>query len=222
MAAVIASATPLPELPSLDTLLQDARLFRAGKPLQRAERSHDDDCVRTGLSALDAQLPWGGFARGTLTELLIEHDGIGELRLLLPALCAIARRQPLAWVATPYLPYAPALSAAGLPLEQLLWVRAPRERALWAAEQCLRAGCLGAVLVWADSGDDRALRRLQMAAETGAAFAFVLRPLRHANNASPAALRLRLQASAGHTQVHVLKCRGAVAPATAFTLPRPH
>lgn len=215
MATVLA-----PVVPALDALLDDARIFRAGKPLRRPPV--DDADASTGIAALDAHLPWGGFARGNLTEILIEHDGIGELRLLLPALCAIARRQPLAWVATPYLPYAPALAAAGLPLEQLWWVRAPRERALWAAEQCLRAGCLGAVLVWADSGDDRALRRLQMAAETGAAYAFLLRPARHASNASPAALRLHLRARAGHSEVRVLKCRGAVAPAAAFALPRPH
>lgn len=216
MAAILTAA------PSLDALLDDARIFRAGKSLRRHGSDNDDVSTSTGIAALDAHLPWGGFARGNLTEVLIEHDGIGELRLLLPALCAIARRQPLAWVATPYLPYAPALAAAGLPLEKLLWVRATRERALWAAEQCLRAGCLGAVLVWADSGDDRALRRLQMAAETGAAFAFVLRPARHAGNPSPAALRLHLRARAGHSEVQVLKCRGAVAPATAFALPRPH
>jgi cell division inhibitor SulA len=215
MATVLAPVTP-----ALDALLDDARIFRAGKPLRRLPV--DDANASTGIAALDAHLPWGGFARGNLTEILIEHDGIGELRLLLPALCAIARRQPLAWVTTPYLPYAPALAAAGLPLEQLWWVRAPRERALWAAEQCLRAGCLGAVLVWADSGDDRALRRLQMAAETGAAYAFLLRPARHAGNASPAALRLHLRARAGHSEVQVLKCRGAVVPAAAFDLPRPH
>jgi hypothetical protein len=215
-------AAILTAVPSLDALLDDARIFRAGKSLRRHAPDDDDASASTGIVALDAHLPWGGFARGNLTEVLIEHDGIGELRLLLPALCAIARRQPLAWVATPYLPYAPALAAAGLPLEQLWWVRAPRERALWAAEQCLRAGCLGAVLVWADSGDDRALRRLQMAAETGAAYAFLLRPARHASNASPAALRLHLRARAGHSEVQVLKCRGAVAPAAAFALPRPH
>lgn len=215
-------AAILTAVPSLDALLDDARIFRAGKSLRRHGSDNDDASASTGIAALDAHLPWGGFARGNLTEILIEHDGIGELRLLLPALCAITRRQPLAWVATPYLPYAPALAAAGLPLEKLLWVRAARERALWAAEQCLRAGCLGAVLVWADSGDDRALRRLQMAAETGAAYAFLLRPARHAGNASPAALRLHLRARAGHSEVQVLKCRGAVAPAAAFALPRPH
>jgi len=215
MAAILAA-------PALNTLLEDARIFRAGKPLRRRDADHDDASASTGIAALDAQLPWGGFARGSLSEILIAHDGIGELQLLLPALCAIARRQPLAWVATPYLPYAPALTAAGLPLEKLLWVRAARERALWAAEQCLRAGCLGAVLVWTDSADDRALRRLQMAAATGAAFAFVLRPLRHAGNASPAALRLSLNTHAGSSEVRVLKCRGAVAPAAAFALPRPH
>lgn len=212
-----ATATTLP----LDALLADARIFRAGRSL--APTTADDGSQQPSqLLELDAHLPWAGFPRGVLNEILIAHDGIGELSLLLPALCQIARRQPIAWVSPPYLPYPAALAAAGLPLERLLWVRATRERSLWAAEQCLRAGCLGAVLVWTDSSDDRALRRLQVAAETGASFAFAVRPLRHAGNASPAALRLTVSAIAGHTDIRVLKCRGSVAPATPFTLDRTH
>lgn len=213
MAAVLA---PVP----LDHLLDDARIFRAGKTLRRA--ADDAGRVRTGLDELDAHLPWGGFPRGCLSEILIAHDGVGELSLLLPALCEIARRQPIAFVAPPYLPYAPALSACGLPLSRLLWVRSAREQAPWAAEQCLRAGCLGAVLLWSDSGDDRALRRLQMAAETGAAFAFLLRPARHADNPSPAALRLQIESRADDCRVRVRKCRGAIAPALPFPLSRRH
>lgn len=214
---MLATAHTLP----LDALLADARIFRGGRgpghataDAQSRQASQHD--------ALDGYLPWAGFPRGVLNEILIAHDGIGELSLLLPALCHIARRQTIAWVSPPYLPYPAALAAAGLPLERLLWIRAAREHSLWAAEQCLRAGCLGAVLLWTDSRDDRALRRLQVAAQTGASFAFILRPLRYAANASPAALRLTLNASAGHTEVHVLKCRGSIAPAKAFTLDRAH
>lgn len=211
------ATSPLP----LDTLLADARIFRAGRSL--APTTADAGTYQPSqLPALDVHLPWAGFPRGVLNEILIAHDGIGELSLLLPALCQIAQRQPVAWVSPPYLPYPAALAAAGLPLQRLLWVRATRERSLWAAEQCLRAGCLGAVLVWTDSSDDRALRRLQVAAETGASFAFALRPLRHAANPSPAALRLSVSAAASHSEVRVLKCRGSVAPATSFALDRAH
>ncbi|HAV86912.1 MAG TPA: DNA lesion error-prone repair protein ImuA, partial [Pseudomonas sp.] len=58
--------------------------------------------------------------------------------------------------------------------------------------------------------DDRALRRLQVAAETGQTLAFAYRPLEEALNPSPAALRLALEAQP--LQLRVLKCRGGLAP----------
>ncbi len=42
----------------------------------------------SGYAALDAQLPGGGWPHGELTELLLPRCGIGELRLLAPALAA--------------------------------------------------------------------------------------------------------------------------------------
>jgi hypothetical protein len=76
-------------------------------------------------------------------------------------------------------------------------------------EQCLRSGSCGAVLCWPRKADDRALRRLQVAAETGQTLAFAWRSLNEAINPSPAALRLAVEASPA--QVRVLKCRGGLA-----------
>src|SRR2546430_13734680 len=67
-----------------------------------------------GFPGLDAELPGGGWPAGALTEILLAHEGIGELRLLGPALAGLSRRGlRLVWVAPPHLPYAPALAAAG-------------------------------------------------------------------------------------------------------------
>ncbi|MFC4727571.1 translesion DNA synthesis-associated protein ImuA [Coralloluteibacterium thermophilus] len=193
---------------SLSDALGDGRLYRAGRPLARTA-----EAVASGIAVLDRALPWGGFPRAALTELLLPVGGIGEMGLLLPALRHIARRERIAFVAPPWIPYAPALAEAGLPLERLTWVEAPPQRAAWASEQCLRAGCFGAVLGWIGGGDDRVMRRLQVAASDGSAFGVALRPLRHARNPSPAALRLALAAHGDALEIRVLKCRGAVAPA---------
>ncbi|MFY8134513.1 MAG: hypothetical protein ACOVKS_05890, partial [Aquimonas sp.] len=86
-------------------------------------------------------------------------------------------------------------------------------QALWAAEQCLRAGCCAAVLCWPDAGrdaDERSLRRLQLAAEAGHSLGIAFRPLRAAAQTSPAALRLSLDADG---ELRVLKARGANPPA---------
>lgn len=48
----------------------------------------------SGHPALDAELPGGGWPHGALTELLLPQPGIGELRLLAPALAAVSRGSP--------------------------------------------------------------------------------------------------------------------------------
>jgi hypothetical protein len=191
--------------------LQDRRLFRAGQPLAR-----DQGATPSGFAALDEALPWGGFPRGALTEILLPRPGVGEIELIADAWRRIGAQERLVFVAPPAVPYAPALGAAGIALERFAWVDTDPAQAPWAAEQCLRAGCLGAVALWCAGGDDRSLRRLQLAAEEGGCHGFVFRPERHAAQASPAALRLQLDGEAGALRLRVLKCRGAVAPVRAL------
>ena len=163
----------------------------------------------TGFDPLDAVLPGGGWPRGALSEILIEQDGIGECSLLLPALAALTRaRQRVALVAPPYVPYAPALAAAGVDLGQLVHIDAGAADTHWTAEQCLRAGCCGAVLNWLPQADYHQLRRLQLAAETGAAIGFVFRPLSAASQTSPAALRLKVSVGDLGPRIEIIKCRG--------------
>ncbi len=167
------------------------------------------DAQPTGLAELDALLPGAGWPRGALSEILIGQDGIGECSLVLPALAALTQaRRRVALIAPPYIPYAPALAAAGVDLDQIVHIDANAADTHWTAEQCLRAGCCGAVLNWLPQADYRQLRRLQLAAETGSAIGFVFRPLGAASEASPAALRLRVTASDDGPQIEVLKCRG--------------
>src|SRR5258708_11573060 len=88
-------------------------LSRAGTPT-----------IPCGFPGLDAELPGGGWPAGALTEILPAHEGIGELRLLGPALAGLSKRGlRLAWIAPPHLPYAPALAAAGNDIANLFVVR---------------------------------------------------------------------------------------------------
>jgi hypothetical protein len=120
-------------------------------------------------------------------------------------------------VAPPYRPYAPAWQAAGLRPESLQIVDANPRDALWAAEQCLRSGACRAVLCWPQKADDRALRRLQVAAETGRTPGFAFRPANAALNPSPAPLRIASE-TAPH-RLRVLKCRGALVPPAPIPFP---
>jgi len=169
----------------------------------------------TGFAALDGRLPGGGWPVGALTEVLPAAPGVGELGLLLPALARLSRRgRWLAWIDPPHIPYAPALSVAGVDLARVVTVRpACPADALWAAEQALGSGAPGAVLMWLPQVADRALRRLQLAAERGRAWGVLFRPPAAEGVASPAALRLAvLPAAETGLEVRVFKCRqgGAV------------
>jgi len=164
----------------------------------------------TGFAALDAQLPGGGWPTGAIAELMPELAGIGELRLVAPALVAFAHAgRYIAWIAPPLLPYAPALAGAGLPLERVLLIRTrdPKE-SLWAAEQTLRCPLFGAVLGWPATITDRNVRRLQLAAEAGGSLGILYRPPQAARELSPAALRLRLSPLVDGLAVEIQKVRG--------------
>ncbi|WP_417791031.1 translesion DNA synthesis-associated protein ImuA [Stutzerimonas xanthomarina] len=190
---------------SLDRLLDARRLWRGQQSIVSTSNQP------TGHPALDAALPGGGWPDSALSELLIATTGIGELGLLWPTLSRLTSAgERVVLVAPPYLPFPHAWLAAGVDLRQLSLVQAHGRDALWAAEQCLRSGSCGAVLCWPQQADDRALRRLQVAAETGQTLAFAYRPLREAVNPSPAALRLAVEARPA--QVRILKCRGGLAP----------
>lgn len=169
----------------------------------------------TGVRELDASLPQGGWPLGALTEILCDRAGIGELRLVLPALADLSRRgRWLVWVNPPYIPYAPALAARGVDLSRMVAARAqvPGD-ALWAAEQALRGASCGAALLWSATTDGRRLRRLQLAAEHGGSWGVLFRGLGAADQPSPSALRLRLTPASRGLGVEILKCRGATPPA---------
>jgi cell division inhibitor SulA len=196
---------------SLSSLLQDRRLWR-GKPAQLPVSAES-----TGHALLDAALPTGGWPEAALIEVLIPADGVGELRLVLPTLARLTQAGcDIALIAPPYVPFPTAWTAAGVDFRHVQIVEADSKHALWASEQCLRSGCLSAVLCWPQQVDDRALRRLQVAAESGRAFGFAFRDARAARNPSPAVLRVQLEGE----QIRVLKCRGGLAPVR--PIPFPH
>jgi cell division inhibitor SulA/protein ImuA len=192
-------------MPSLTDILHRGLVWK-GADLSRAELPG----IPTGFAALDAELPGGGWPQGVLTELLPEHEGIGEVRSLGPALAHLSDKGHwLAWIEPPYLPYAPALKAAGIDLTKVMIVRtkSPKET-LWAIEQALQSHACGAVLAWPDKISFTQLRRLQISAEGCPALAFLFRPPIASQEASPAGLRMHLQSIKGELAVRILKRRG--------------
>ncbi|MCQ4261479.1 DNA lesion error-prone repair protein ImuA [Stutzerimonas stutzeri] len=196
---------------ALEVLLDQRRVWR-GQSVAPAAGAQP-----TGHAQLDRRLPSGGWPRAALTEILMPAAGTGELRLLWPTIARLtAAGQRVVLVAPPFIPYPAAWLAAGVALQHLVIIQATGKEVLWAAEQCLRSGCCAAVLCWPQRADDRGMRRLQVAAESGDSLGFALRDAGEAVNPSPAALRLVLDTPPG--SVRLLKCRGGVVPQTSFAL----
>jgi protein ImuA len=173
-------------------------------------------CIDSGHPALSAQLPGGGWPTGTLVDLLLQQQGIGELRLLRPALVSVAKRR-IVLLQPPHPPQALALAALGLAPSQLIWIRSSRSAdALWAAEQVLRSGSCGALLFWQNHARGETLRRLHLAAQSAETLFFMLRPLAAAQDASPAPLRLGLRPAAGGMEITFVKRRGPQRDAPLF------
>jgi len=193
-------------------LLENPRVWLGRNQAQRKTG------LASGYPELDRHLPGGGWPTGALTEILTEQYGIGELRLLMPALVRLSAEdgqsdysEPgwIAWVAPPFQLYPPALVQCGIDLSRMLIVRPkdPRE-ILWSAEQALSSGTCAAVLFWSERLDDQASRRLQLAAEKGHSWGIAFRPMAARRQPSAAALRLELHSGNEGTRVHILKSRG--------------
>jgi cell division inhibitor SulA/protein ImuA len=188
--------------------------------------------IPTGFRELDRALPGGGWPLGAITEILIDGYGIGELGLLMPALAVLTKEDParpkkwVAWIAPPFIPYAPALQQHGVNIDRVLMIhptsegRDARGRAMqgaiaesvksrwWAIEQAVRSGSSAGVLAWVAAADDVILRRLQLAAEEQACWVLLFRPASARQQRSPAALRVHLLQAREATRVEIVKCRG--------------
>ncbi|MBL8517296.1 MAG: translesion DNA synthesis-associated protein ImuA [Betaproteobacteria bacterium] len=199
-------ATPRP----LDDILKHPAVWRYGEAPTLPK-----EATNFGFDPLDQVLPAGGWEEGGLTEILANEQGIGELSLLLPAASRVSKAgRGIVLVAPPFVPFPHAWEAKEVVLKQVVIIRAQGKEALWAMEQAARSGACGMVIGWtascAKDTNYQALRRLQMAADTGKTLLALYRPQTVAGDASAAPTRLRVWAAAGDLQIHAFKRRAAM------------
>ena len=173
------------------SLLRHPHLWRADQLIQAP------DTLPSGFANLDEHLPGGGWPRAGLSEFLLPTTGIGELRLLAPALKALSEQEErwLAWINPPFIPYAPALNALGIDISKILLVHPKNHQdALWALERATRSGTCSMVLAWLDEKQLKVkdTQRLQLAAKQGHTFTCLFRPKTAALLHSMAELRLEM------------------------------
>jgi hypothetical protein len=201
---------------TIESLLANARLWRGTSASRSASTDGTPHSVPSGHGELDTLLPGGGWPECGLIELLLDQHGIGELQIVMPLLrranlnsAATMQGRWIAWLAPPFLPYAPALQREGLVLERQLVVRTLQTKEVWwAMEQVLRSGTCTAVLGWADEARGHALRRLKLAAEQGGSVGLLFRPTRYRSQASPANVRAALRGVEASLEIEIFRVQG--------------
>jgi len=192
-----------------EALLAHPDLWRADRIEPRSQG------IGTGYPILDALLIDRGWPKAGLVELLSDRVGIGELRLLGPALATlnVDEQRWVAWIDPPHIPYAPALAEIGIDVGKQLWIRpTSSDDALWATEHAAKSGSCSAVLAWLDESKltPKDIRRLKLATRRGETFAVLFRPGDAARRQSMAELRIALAhtATPDRLSVEILKRRG--------------
>lgn len=192
---------------SINQLLKNPALWQAAQ-VDTTRLTHS-----TGFTELDMQLADGGWPKAAVTELLLPHAGVGELRLLSPMLSKLSAQQGyVVLVDPPFLPYAPALNKQGLNLNKLLVIRSKTvEQAIWASYQALTSQCCSVVLTWLSglSSYKNEIRKLSLGARQGDCWSFVLRDEKAKQHPSAAKLRVLLSmATQGSTKLSIIKQPG--------------
>ena len=199
---------------ALNGLLEKTGLWRASS----IKADHIQHCS-TGFASLDKELPGTGWPADGVTEFLHDRAGIGELRLLAPALARMTHEQNrwVLFVSPPYIPYPPALAQAGIDLTRVIvsQPKAPKDY-LWVLEKALASQSCSAVIAWPSRIHEKQIRRLQLASKDGYSWGILFRSEESSKNASPAELRLRLRPLPGNSlgkdnssiAVKILKRRG--------------
>jgi protein ImuA len=166
--------------------------------------------VATGYKNLDVELPGQGWPVAALVELLCQQCGIGEIRLLAPALKAVSKR-PIALINPTQVPYAQGFEYSSVPANKLLLLSGKASAdLLWSAEQVLKAGTCGAVILWQQHIRAEALRRLSLHVATSESLLYVIRPLAQTQDASPATLRIAVRPSENGVSLDIVKRKGPI------------
>jgi protein ImuA len=151
---------------------------------------------------IDEALPEGGLPTACLHEILAAEPGAATAfaTLLLARAQAMSETGSVLWISHEPDACPQGLARMGLAPRHLVLVRAPRAQdALWATEEAARCPAVAATLLHAPSRegpDMTALRRLQLAAETGGGITLLLGADTEAPPPSPARRRWRVRATA--------------------------
>jgi len=150
------------------------------------------DTISTGDSSFDDYLH-GGLPDASVIELQT-INGIGELRLLMPYLASKSKSTRLiCFIAPPSAISSQMLLANGIAPHQVLVLSGQKGNdILWSVEQCLKSGCVGAVVLWHQQFSIAQIKRFKLAAEQGQSSLIIIRQQPSLSMCLPVQLSLNL------------------------------
>ncbi|QEI06015.1 hypothetical protein FXN63_09335 [Pigmentiphaga aceris] len=186
------------------------RPFVETNPQSRVDPS-GNRCLATGHDELDRELPGGGWPVSRLSELLVPDDGLAELHAVVPVLHMLTRSSRTVLLLNPPGDCVSALAKMGVARSRLLVIGGNRaSEQLWAIEQAAARDDFGALVAWAPADtNDQAMHRLDRAMRQSQGICLLFRPLSAARDASPAALRVIMQADGAERLQMTLLVRAA-------------
>lgn len=129
----------------------------------------------TGLPQLDAILPYGGWPKGAVVEVIVPDTFCDSIRFLLPTLEQLGAEGR--WLGLQALSYSQSLAISSnhdIDQSRIMQVNQhPGRSGLWTLEQMLRSGTFSAVVAWPECSTDLMVKRLQKAAMIGKSMAFL-------------------------------------------------
>jgi protein ImuA len=187
------TSTPIAQI---EALRERIRRLEGGERHRRA-------VLPFGIKAIDERLPEGGLALGALHEVAGGGNGAidGAAAALFAAGIAARTGGRVLWCVTRQDLFAPALAAAGLGPDRIIYVEAGDEKSVLACfEEALRPSKLGAVVAEVSHLSMTTSRRLQLAAEGSGVIGLALRRWRRQAGAAefrqPTAATTRWRVSA--------------------------
>lgn len=175
-------------------------------------------CRPSGHAVLDEKLD-GGWPESGVVELQLPCFGIGELRLILPAIASALNDSELTVFTAPPGELNPvALCQAGLDLEKVIILDAAVTSSLWCMEQALKSGCCRAAVLWGNALSVTQARRLQLAASENDCLLFMITHQQSVQGL-PVSCRLSLTPAETGLNITVVKRRGL--PVQPFLVPLP-
>ena len=151
--------------------------------------------LSTGIAALDALLPTGGWPRHGLVEISVSGVYTDPMDVLLPALAGLSREgRWLAMVTPPHYARARVNTDPGVDTSSVLQINPHKGRSgLWTLESLMRAGHCRVVLAWPSCRTELMEMRLARAATLGRSLGVLFRHGEPKAGTSGCAVRLSVE-----------------------------